>query len=85
MAHPASTTAPAGPDPVKDLTDGAQQLAINQAEQPQAQPAKKQQKAQQPKKDKKGGKDAAASTSSRPVEVSQRVSERARVWYACMH
>lgn len=69
-SHPPSTTAPAGADPVKDLTDGAKQLEINQKENAAA-GAQKQPKAQQAKKENnpKGG--AAEGGSSRPVEVSR--------------
>lgn len=75
MAHPVSTTAPSGPDLVKDLTDGAKQLAINESEQPKQQQKKpgnaaSQQQQQGQKKEKKS-KGAADGQSKRPLEVSE--------------
>ncbi|CAO1624499.1 unnamed protein product [Parajaminaea phylloscopi] len=69
MAQPVSTTAPAGPDPVANLTDGAEQLAINQQAGQQSDKAAKAAGQKKDKKDKKP-KDAAGSSASRPVEMA---------------
>ncbi|CAO1613820.1 unnamed protein product [Sympodiomycopsis kandeliae] len=68
--HPPATTAPGGADPVKDLTDGAKQLEINQKENAEAPSGQKQGKGQQPKKEKKPKGASAEGGSSRPLEMS---------------
>lgn len=70
--HPPATTAPGGADPVKELTDGAKQLEINQAQNADAPAGQKPAKGEQPKKEKKEKKPKGASAeggSSRPLEV----------------
>ena len=78
--HPPATTAPGGADPVKDLTDGAKQLEINQKDNAAAPGASKQKqpKAQQAKKDKKQQGAGAGGESSRPIEVSIRIAAHMR-------